>query len=304
MINIEYFYDEDTEYDDFYEDMKVSGWIKDGDVFTPTTDVKLVPKLLPGIYQPGHDRDRGYYCKQISFSSDELFTFSNQITTKLLQEIEKFWEKADIYKENKLAHKRGILLAGYAGTGKTSYISLICDDLIKRNGVIFKISSPSNLLEYMSLVKTSLMKIEPETPVITIIEDIDDYENVESQLLDFLDGESYFKHHIVIATSNNTEDLSAPLLRPSRLDLKIEIGYPDETTRREYFQFKKVPETDLDHIVAETENLSIADLKEIYISTYILEYPLKDSIYNVKNPTAKKNYLESKVTTSKLGFLG
>lgn len=291
------------EEEDVYGDVKLSGWLQDNDIFIPSADVKLIPKLIPGMYQPMYNNDRGYHCKRISLDSDELFLFTNKITSSLLSEIDKFWNKADLYKENNLAHKRGILLAGYAGTGKTSYINLICQDLIKRGGVIFKISGPTNLLEYMDLVKMGMMKIEPNTQVITIIEDIDRFESVESQLLDFLDGQHYFKHHIVIATSNNTEDLSEPLLRPSRLDLKIEVDYPDEKTREEYFAFKEVPEDDITELVKNTEGLSIADLKEIYVCVYILEYPLDEAVHNVKNPTARKNYLTSKKGANKMGFL-
>lgn len=288
--------------ENYYSDVKLSGWLQDEDIFIPSADVKLIPKLIPGMYQPFFSNERGYYCKQISLESDDLFMFTNAITTSLLTEIDKFWNKAELYEKNNLIHKRGILLAGYAGTGKTSYINLICRDLIKRGGVIFKISGPNNLLEYMDLVKLGMMKIEPNTQVITIIEDIDNYESVESRLLDFLDGQNYFKHHIVIATSNNTEDLSEPLLRPSRLDLKIEVGYPDEKTREEYFAFKEVPEDDISELVKCTDGLSIADLKEIYICVYILEYPLTEAVHNVKNPTARKNYLTEKSRGPRIGF--
>ena len=173
-----------------------------------------------------------------------------------------------IYNEKNLIHKRGILLEGYPGTGKTSIISLISNEIINKGGVVFKVSSPRNLLIYINFIQNYFRKIESDTPVITIIEDVDKYEGVEAELLDFLDGKSQINHHVVIATSNNTEQVSNTLLRPSRLDLCIEIPLPNKLTREEYFINKNVPNDLLNDLVKATDGMSLADLKEIFVKVY------------------------------------
>lgn len=284
------------------ESDKISLWVKDKDLFIPSADISIIKELPPGMYQVDYSNDRGYYCKEMKLETDELFVFTDSITQDLLKEIELFWNKESLYKDKKLIHKRGILLSGYAGTGKTTLINMVSQELIKRGGVVFKVYGIKNLSNYVDFIKYGFRKIQPSTPIITILEDIDQYQDVEMGLLDFLDGQSHVNHHVIIATSNNTEEIPDTFLRPSRLDLKIEVDYPSETTRREFFKFKNVPEEDLENLVGLTDDFSLADLKEVYICVYLLDYSIEDAVEQVKNPTVKKNYLDRKYRGTKMGL--
>ncbi len=301
---LEDFLDEMQEQEQEQEELhdKVSMWVKDKDYYVPSTDISIAKTLPPGMYQVNYTNDRGYHCRPIKAETDEIFVFTDSITKELLDEIELFWNKRSLYKEKNLIHKRGILLTGFAGTGKTTIINIVCKELIDKGGVVFKIYGIKNLSEYVDFVKYGFRRIQPDTPVITILEDIDQYQDVETQLLDFLDGQFHLNHHIIIATSNNTEDIPDTFLRPSRLDLKIEVDYPSEQTRREYFKFKQVSEDDLDNLVAKTDQCSLADLKEVYICVYLLDYTVDEAVNQVLTPTEKKNYLQRKYTKSKIGL--
>lgn len=286
---------------DLSED-KVSMWVKDKDYYIPSTDISVTRELPPGIYQVDYSNDRGYFCKPIKIETDELFVFTDSITTNLLEEIENFWNKETLYKEKKLVHKRGILLSGFAGTGKTTMINMLSKELIDRGGVVFKIYGIKNLSYYIDFMKHGFRKIQPKTPIITILEDIDQYQDIESELLDFLDGQYHLNHHLIIATSNNTENIPDTFLRPSRLDLKIEVDYPSEQTRKEFFRNKEVPENDLSELVKATKECSLADLKEVYICVYLLDYTVEEALTQVLDPTEKKNYLERKYKKTKIGL--
>lgn len=286
---------------DLSED-KVSMWVKDKDYYIPSTDISVTRELPPGIYQVDYSNDRGYFCKPIKIETDELFIFTDSITTNLLEEIENFWNKETLYKEKKLVHKRGILLSGFAGTGKTTMINMLSKELIDRGGVVFKIYGIKNLSYYIDFMKHGFRKIQPKTPIITILEDIDQYQDIESELLDFLDGQYHLNHHLIIATSNNTENIPDTFLRPSRLDLKIEVDYPSEQTREEFFRNKEVPENDLSELVKATKECSLADLKEVYICVYLLDYTVEEALTQVLDPTEKKNYLERKYKKTKIGL--
>jgi len=279
----------------------MSVWVKEKDMIRASTDITLQKALEPGVYVIDFSREQGLFCKKIDIKSDELFVFSDSITIDLLEEIKLFWSKADLYKKNKLIHKRGILLEGFPGTGKSSIISILSNEIMKMGGVVFKVSGYRNLDNYIDFVRTGFRKIQPDTPIITILEDIDQYDEVEIELLDFLDGKTHLDHHVIIATTNNTEMIPDTFLRPSRIDLKIEIPLPNEQTRREYFQHKNVPEKDLELLVERSDECSLADLKELYICIYLLDYVIEDAITKVRTPKEKKNYLNSPLNKIKLG---
>ena len=293
--------DEQDEQDEQYPD-KVSTWVKDKDLYMPSTDISIINKLPPGTYKILDTQDRGLHCQKLEVETDNLYIFTDSIVNNLLNEINLFWEKKDIYKKYNLIHKRGVLLSGFPGTGKTSLIDLISKELIKREGIIFKVDGPSNFGAYLNFMKHGFKKIEVNTPVITILEDLEQYVEVESKLLDFLDGQHQFGYHLVIATSNNTEEIPDSFLRPSRIDLKIEIDYPSEITRREFFKFKGTPDDILEELVEATNECTFADLKEIFICHFVLDYSITDAVEKVKNPFIKKDYTNFSKKRSKVGF--
>lgn len=296
------YYDEpiSTTLNDKY--VKVSLWIKEKDKVFGATEQVTSASLEPGMYFTGYDRDVGYYCQKIAFKTDELFLFSDSIIEDLFNEIDLFWSKKEMYKANNLIHKRGILLEGFPGTGKSTVITQLCEKLISKGGVVFKVNNFRNLDDYIKFMQNQFRKIQPNTPIITILEDIDQYSEVEVELLDFLDGKFSLDHHVVIATTNNTENIPDTFLRPSRLDIKIEIPPASETTRREYFKFKNVPITELETLVKLTDNFTLADLKEVYICIYLLDYSIEEAVEKITTPRTKKNYLTSDSQGSQLGF--
>jgi len=286
----------------FDDEYKLSLWVREKDIIRASGDITVLSKLEPGVYTVEFNRELGLYCQILRSSSDELFIFSDSVTESLVQEIDLFWNKSDLYKENKLIHKRGILLEGFPGTGKSSIITQLSDKIIAQGGVVFKVSGFRNLDHYVSFLRTGFRKIQPDTPIITILEDIDQYGDVETSLLDFLDGKTHIDHHIIIATSNNTEEIPDTFLRPSRLDLRIEVALPSEQTRREYFQLKKVPVDMVEELVKETKGGSLADLKEIYICIFLLDYSLEDALTKINSPRDKKNYLYTPKNKTKIGL--
>jgi len=273
-------------------DKKVSLWVSEQEFIRPSTNTIIHAKLEPGMYVVDVSREMGIFCKKIEAYSDELFLFSNSVIIDLISEINTFWSKANLYKENKLVHKRGILLEGFPGTGKTSIISLLSQEIIDKGGIVFKVTGPKNLLYYVPFIRDSFRKIQPDTPIITIIEDIDEYDDYSSELLDFLDGKNHINHHVVIATTNNTEDIDDTLLRPSRIDLRIEVELPSKKVRTEYFKFKKVPDEKIKELVNKSTEFSLADLKELYICVFLLDYTMDSAVEKISVIKEKKNYLE------------
>lgn len=292
-------FEDDLDTEEQQKDIKINVWVEESGYIRPSPNLSISPKLTPNLYTVNSDR-MGYFCQKLDIVSDELFVLPNNIISSLIDEINLFWEKKDLYKKHNLIHKRGILLEGFPGTGKSSIISLLAKELISKGGIIFKVDNQRNLPDYINFLRFSFRELEKETPIITIIEDIDKYENEET-LLDFLDGKASIGHHVVIATSNNTSNLSNTFLRPSRLDLHIEVPLPDKEVRKQYFLLKKVDEKIIDSLVNESEGMSLADLKEIYTCITFLNYPIKDAIEKIKNPSKKRNYTVKRGFNKKIG---
>ncbi len=280
---------------------KVSMWVKEGDVIVPSMSVETFNKLTPGLYKVDVSRDRGYFAKKLEIDSDELLLFSNSVVPGIVEEVNAFLDKAEEYKKYKIIHKRGLLLYGYPGTGKSSIITLLCKELIKRKGVVFVVDGPNNLEVYTTFMKNYFRQIEPDTPIITIIEDLDNYRDSLS-ILDFLDGKSQIEHHLVITTTNNTKNIPSTFLRPSRIDLKEEIPYPSAEIRREYLKYKQFNSELLEEAVEVTENFSFADLKELLITVNLLNYSVSDAIKKITSKEVKKDYSSNRLKINEIAL--
>ena len=269
---------------------KYSLWQKSGEIYAPITSAKLVDKLQPGMYKI----DKDYNCSLMKIKSDNIYEFKDSIHTKILKDVEKFWSSEENFKNASILHKRGILLEGTPGTGKSTLITQIIDSIIQKGGIVFNISNVNDLIRTLGFYQDVLRKIEPTTPVVTIIEDIDKvYNQIEPELLDFLDGKRSINHSLTILTTNNSSRLSSALLRPSRVDKRYVINLPNKEAREEYFKFKNIPEELISKYVEASENMNISQLKELFISTVVLENTFEESLDSLKNTPSLENYLET-----------
>lgn len=283
---------------------KFSLWIDYGGEYVPAPNLKTTNKIPSGVYKVVF-KNEDYRVIPVKINTDELYRFSEDFTDTILKEADKFWDRADVYKQHKFTHKRGILLAGRAGNGKTSVINLLIEQLVKRDGIVFFINSLKEFNLYTDIIKTAIKEIEPDRPIITIIEDIDqiisNMNGNDSEILDLLDGKYSFDHHLVILTSNNTTDLSEALLRPSRIDLMYEIPDPDAKIRREFFERKGIDKKHLKEYTDKTEGMSFAEMKEVFIGTVVLGKSLDEVINQVQNPLETKDYLTK--SKKKIGII-
>ena len=275
------------------EKANYSMWFQDGTEFIPSINLKTIDKIPSGAYKVIWKRD-DWRVVSVPINTDELYSFSNDITSKLIEETQLFWNKTETYANNKIAHKRGILLCGEPGCGKSAIITMLVAQIIKQDGIVFIVNTPQEFNNLMETLSGIIRNIEPERPIITVIEDVDQLiknMNGDWQILDFLDGKNSINHHLVILTSNDTTDLSNALLRPSRIDMAIEIPSPNDTIRKEYFSKKGVSDELLDEFVSKTKDMSFAELKEVFIGTQILGKPLDRVIEQITSPFECKDYL-------------
>lgn len=283
------------------EEEDFATWLDSGDSYSPATTLKPISKLPNGVYKMIMTQD-GYKVVKVPLNSDELYTFSEGYTTTILQEVEDFWNRIDLYKKYNLSPKRGILLEGPPGSGKSSIITLLINQLIKEDGIVFLINDANDFNILANAMKPIVRKIEPDRRIITIIEDVDklieSFGNNDSLILDFMDGKNSVDNHLIILTSNDTTSLSPALLRPSRIDRRYVLPNPSAKIRKEFFNKKGI--TDTDTYVKATDGMSFAELKEVFIGTQILGKDLNKVVDQILNPLETRDYF----TTTKKKKIG
>lgn len=275
----------------------------DGNKFYPAG--ATVPILNPGVYDIQVDSMKGVFFQKINVKTDGLIRFPETNSEQVIKEISKFWEREESFKKYNLNYKRGIFLYGPAGSGKSSTIQLICEDVIGRNGVVFKFVTPGLFSDGVRIFR----EIQPDTPIVVLMEDIDsiiDSHN-ESEVLNILDGVDQINKVVYLATSNYPERLGQRLLnRPSRFDKRFRMGHPKKASRRVYFnhiidkETQKKYNIDIEKWVEDTEDMSIAHLKELFIAVCILGNTYEESIdilrsMNEDAPTSQEDF-------DKIGF--
>lgn len=272
--------------------------------FVPASKTKEA--LVPGVYEISISPQIGLFFKKIPVRTEGLLRFPETNSNKVIDEITNFWEREHIFRNYGLNYKRGILLYGPPGSGKSCTIQLLMQDVVKRDGVVINFQDPNLYIEGLR----TLRQIQPETPVVTIMEDIDNMLDIynESEILNILDGVNEADKVVFLATTNYPERLGARIVnRPSRFDKRFRIGYPNEESRKMYFEHligvEHIKELgiDLDRWVEDTDTLSLAHLKELFVAVVILGDEYDEAIKilkKMKEPVDDRDY------EGQMGFSG
>lgn len=225
------------------------------------------PKLFSGVYSIMAKENLGIVFEKKNMCIDDLLRFPDSVSEKILNDITTFWNRGDKFKEHGFLHRRGYLLYGPTGSGKTCLVQQIIADIIENDGLVFQCDHhPSIFSDGLALFR----KVEPDRPVVCLFEDIDTIidEYSEDDILALLDGENQINKVLNIATTNYPEKLDKRLVaRPRRFDQVVKVDMPSAQVRKMYFAKKlKVSEEELDMWVAATNNFSFAACAELVIS--------------------------------------
>jgi len=262
----------------------VSRWSSsDGQIFFPTAT--HVNKLPSAVFSPGIEL--GQLCLiKINIDTQELLELPDSTSNLIIEEVRSFWNKKDLYLSNNIQYKRGILMYGPPGSGKSCTIKLLINDVIKLGGLVILLDD----IEIGTAALQLIRKIEPETPIIAVIEDVDRFTNSdEFKLISLLDGVSAPIENIVfLATTNYPENLPKRLInRPSRFDKRFMIDYPNTRARTVYLQHLFSQATlqttyPIKRWVQDTTGLSLAHIKELFVAVTIIGNPYKEALQTIK----------------------
>jgi len=241
------------------------------------------------IYKGKVFSSNGAFIPRKNLTLDNIY-LPSEIKTLIKNNILNFFDKKEIFEANDIPFRRGILLIGAPGTGKT-YLGGILHSIMKDVSFIWTKAAD---LDYRGSFSSLAAFASDVSPSILFFEDIDYLEpqnrTIMSEFLNVLDGQPPLENVLFITTCNS--DKLPPNLgdRPGRIDCKINFPLPEESVRLKYLRDLAkaknliLDDSELQELAKNTEGFTPAHLKN-FIEFAILMAINEDSIHEDK--TAK-----------------
>lgn len=190
----------------------------------------------------------------------------------------------ELYEDVGIRPPKGVILYGQPGTGKTLLAKAVAN---QTSATFLRVVGSELIKKYLGegpkLVREIFKCADEMAPSIVFIDEIDaigtkrydsdsggekEIQRTMLELLNQLDGFDSRTDVKVILATNKIESLDPALIRPGRIDRKIEFPYPDEKTKRRIFQIhtakmKLSEDVNLEEFVMSKDELSGADIKAL-----------------------------------------
>ncbi|MFV0680163.1 BCS1 and AAA domain-containing protein [Ottowia sp.] len=162
---------------------------------------------------------------------------------ELLADLQRFFSAHTHYARLGIPWRRGYLLHGPPGTGKTSLVTALASEL-RLNVCTLSLASPIVTDEKIH----TLLAAVPQRSLL-LIEDVDAFFSERdaahaqvrlsfSGFLNALDGVATQEGTVLFMTTNHVQRLDPALIRAGRIDEQLELGWADrEQLRRMYLKF-------------------------------------------------------------------
>ena len=188
----------------------------------------------------------------------------------------------ELYEDVGIKPPKGVILYGEPGTGKTLLAKAVAN---QTSATFLRVTGSELIQKYLGegpkLVRELFRVAEEHAPSIVFIDEIDaigtkrydsnsggerEVQRTMLELLNQLDGFDSRSDVKVILATNRIETLDPALIRPGRIDRKIEFPLPDIKTKRKIFQvhtgkMSLAPDVDLEQFIMAKDELSGADIK-------------------------------------------
>jgi chaperone BCS1 len=195
----------------------------------------------------------------------------------LLEDAQAFLSRREWYVQRGIPYRRGYLLHGPPGTGKSSAVVALASALQMDIAVLS--------LGDSNLDDNSVSELFSSIPVnsIVLMEDIDcaflerkEGEDKRSKvtfsgLLNAIDGVAAGEGRILFATTNHIARLDPALIRPGRIDRKLYIGTADREQAKKLF-LRFFPAADQQTAQAFAERIPLGKVTMSALQTHLLMY--------------------------------
>lgn len=205
----------------------------------------------------------------------EDLILSEPVRARLEAEVVGFFapRAAELYRKLGVPYRRGVLLYGAPGNGKTSIIRALAAQLPTVSGFVLRATGKVDDDDFVTVVRRWTVA----TPAILVIEDLNwlfpNRVNTSTflNLLDGLESPRGGGGLMLVASTNHPETLDPAINdRPGRFDVAMELPSPDAGQRREFFRralrndAAGLPDEEMVRKLASaTAGLSFAHLREV-----------------------------------------
>ncbi len=190
----------------------------------------------------------------------------------------------EYYEEMGIKPPKGVILYGPPGTGKTLLAKAVAN---QTSATFLRVVGSELIQKYLGdgpkLVRELFRVAEEHAPSIVFIDEIDavgtkryesnsggerEIQRTMLELLNQLDGFDSRGDVKVVMATNRIDSLDPALIRPGRIDRKIEFPLPDEKTKRRIFNIHTTKMTlaedvNINEYILAKDDLSGADIKAI-----------------------------------------
>jgi len=234
------------------------------------------------VFQNGSWRKSKALYKSIEATSWDDIVLDESFKESLRRDTETFFSSQDVYKSLGITWKRGILLLGPPGNGKTESIKALLHETPHSILYVKTIATPWGP-EYG--VRRVFEQARQYSPCILVLEDLDSMvtDQVKSFFLNELDGLAQNDGILTIASTNHPEDIDDAIInRPSRFDTKYTYNLPSPELRKAFtikwlrkiiaigaqsgVKFEQSEEELAAGVAEKTDGWSFAFLKELFVS--------------------------------------
>jgi len=259
----------------------------DKDQLEPGCSVLLHNKVLSVIGVLQNDNDPMVSVMKLEKAPTESYADVGGLESQI-QEIKESVElpltHPELYEEMGIKPPKGVILYGPPGTGKTLLAKAVAN---QTSATFLRVVGSELIQKYLGdgpkLVRELFRVAEENAPSIVFIDEIDAvgtkrYESTSGgereiqrtmlELLNQLDGFDSRGDVKVIMATNRIDSLDPALIRPGRIDRKIEFPPPDQKTKKRIFDIHTsrmtlAGDVDADEIISAKDDLSGADIKAV-----------------------------------------